>query len=79
MEKRNPKITCKCGKVFTFLLTKNQKPIPVLWDTLDEEEKKSVLLGIPVPYQKFTNTAPPMEKHKTHFIDCPYENKFRRK
>ena len=75
----DPRLTCKCGVVFVYLKTKNDKWIPIVWDSIDEEEKKSILMGMQVPYQKFTDTAPPAEKHKTHFIDCPYSKQFRKR
>lgn len=76
---RNPKIICKCGVAFAYLVTRKGNYIPINWDTIDPDERKSLAMGIPVPYEKFTNDAPPREKHKTHFIDCPYSRSFRKK
>jgi len=71
----NKPTACRfCGKPIAYLITKNKKNMPVLWDHLDIEEKKSYQLGIPVPWTRFTNDAPPRDKHMPHQAECePYQ------
>lgn len=56
-----------CGIPFAFLITKNGKQIPIEWDSMEEDEKQSILFGIPIHQRtgiKEDNSSP---LHVPHF------------
>ena len=74
------KIYCKspkCRKEIVWMKTIHDKNIPVDWDSLDIEEKKSALIGIPIIYEKLDTFGRP--KHIIHFATCADFEYFRKR
>lgn len=56
-----------CGQAVIWMKTKNNKNIMINWDSLDEDEKRSALLGIEIPYTRLEGQT---FKHIAHWATC---------
>lgn len=65
-------LKCKsCNKEIAFLVTrKNNKFIPVDYDSLSDEEKSLLKEDKTVYFEQF--------RHVSHFATCPFANKYRK-
>lgn len=63
---------CKeCNKSIAYLITKKGKRMPVIWESLSEDEQNQIRNGNDALYEH--------GRHKSHFIDCPKAKEFRKK
>lgn len=56
-----------CGLAIAFLLTKNGKQIPIEWDSLDQDERQSLLFGILIHQRKGIKEDNSGPLHVPHF------------
>lgn len=61
---------CTCGKMMRFLKNSNNRPIPVVEDTLHADEVSALDAGIEVSFDS--------KRHVNHFTTCPDAKKHRR-
>jgi len=59
---------CKhCGAPIVYLITKNKKFLPIEWNSLEDDEKQSLLIGIYIPLRKGIKENGLSPLHIPHF------------